>query len=85
MATEGAQRHSSYMNAEALFGLMTVASMLAAYALKPGRSLFFIGFAVSWTLGSVFLFYEGAWLLGTIQGVFAILALNRWRQHIRRR
>jgi hypothetical protein len=73
------------MNALTLFGLLTVASMLASYALKPGRSWFFIGFAISWALGSAYLFYQGAWLLGTIQGVFAILALDRWRQLLRRR
>jgi hypothetical protein len=73
------------MNALTLFGLLTVVSMLVSYALKPGRSWFFIGFAVSWTLGSAYLFWKGAWLLGTIQGLFAILALDRWRQFIRRR
>jgi hypothetical protein len=52
MATDGAQRHSNYMNAVTFFGLMTVTSMLVSYALKPGRSWFFIGFAVSWALGS---------------------------------
>ena len=43
------------------------------------------GFAISWALGSAYLFYLGAWLLGAIQGVFAILALDRWRQFLQRR
>jgi hypothetical protein len=73
------------MNALTLFGLLTVASMLVSYALKPGRSRFFIGFAISWALGSAYLFYQGAWLLGMIQGVFAIPALDRWRRFLRRR
>jgi hypothetical protein len=73
------------MNAVTLFGLLTAASMLVSYALKPRRSRFFIGFAISWALGSAYLFYQGAWLLGAIQGVFAILALDRWRQFLRRR
>ena len=73
------------MNTVTLFGLLTVASMLVSYALKPRRSWFFIGFATSWTLGSAYLFYLGAWLPGTIQGIFAILALDRWRQFLRRR
>jgi hypothetical protein len=73
------------VDAITVFGLITVASMLVSYVLKPGRAVFFIAFAVSWVLGSAYMFYAGAWPLGVIQAIFAAIAFSRWRKCRRRR
>jgi hypothetical protein len=61
-------------------GVITVACMLLSYGLL--RSAYSaLAFAVSWSLGSLFLALEGVWPIAVIQAGFAVVAFRRfWRK-----
>ena len=66
------------MNALDLFGLVAVTVMLMFYALERRSRWFILGFAGACALGSVYGFLQGAWPLGVVEAVWAIVALRRW-------
>jgi hypothetical protein len=68
------------VDALTLFGLIAVCAMLACYALEERSSWFILGFAVACVLGSVYGFLQGAWPFGAVEGVWAVVALRRWRK-----
>jgi hypothetical protein len=66
------------MDALTLFGLVAVSLMLVCYALESRSPWFVIGFAGACALGSVYGFLQGAWPFGLVEGIWSIVALQRW-------
>lgn len=66
------------MSALDLFGLFSVTSMLAFYALERRTRWFILAFAGSCALSSVYGFLQGAWPFGLVVGVWTAVALQRF-------
>jgi hypothetical protein len=67
------------VDALSLFGLFAVCAMLLCYAFERRSPWFVLGFAVACALGSAYGFFQGAWPFGIVEGIWAVVALNRWR------
>ncbi|HLH10849.1 MAG TPA: hypothetical protein VKV77_03095 [Methylovirgula sp.] len=63
-----------------LFGLFAVSAMLICYALESRSPWFTLAFAGSCALGSAYGFLQGAWPFGLVEAIWALVAVNRWRQ-----
>jgi len=63
-----------------MFGLLAVTAMLVTYALEPRSHWFILGFAASCLLASAYGFLQGAWPFGVVEGIWALVALMRWRR-----
>ncbi len=61
------------------FGLVAVTAMLVTYALEARSPWFTLAFAAACVLGSTYGFLQGAWPFGLVEGVWAVVALNKWR------
>ena len=61
-----------------LFGLFAVAAMLVCYALEDRSHWFIFAFAAACALGSIYGFLQGAWPIGLVEAVWAVVALRRW-------
>ena len=70
------------MDSLTLFGLVAVSLMLITYTLETRSRWFTLLFAGSCALGSTYGFLQGAWPFGLVEGVWAIVALMKWRQRI---
>lgn len=68
------------MDGVTLFGLVAVSLMLATYALEARSHWFTLLFAGSCALGSTYGFLQGAWPFGLVEGVWAVVALTKWRR-----
>jgi hypothetical protein len=68
------------MDGLTLFGLFAVTSMLVCYALENRGPRYILAFAFSCGLGSVYGFVQGAWPFGLVEGIWAIVAVARWRK-----
>jgi hypothetical protein len=66
------------MNALTVFGLFAVSLMLVCYALESRSPWFVLGFAGACALGSVYGFLQGAWPFGIVEGIWSVVALQRW-------
>ena len=62
------------------FGLFAVTAMLGAYALEARSAWATLGFAGACALGSTYGFLQGAWPFGLVEGVWAMVALVKWRR-----
>jgi hypothetical protein len=67
------------------FGLFAVTAMLVCYAFEARSAWFVLGFAAACALGSAYGFLQGAWPFGLVEGVWALVALRRWRGAFRER
>lgn len=67
------------MNALTAFGLAAVTAMLVTYALEKRSPWFILAFAGACVLGAIYGFLAGAWPFGIVEGVWAVIALVRWR------
>jgi hypothetical protein len=67
-----------------LLGWFAVPQCLC-YALEDRSRLFILGFVGVCALGSTCGFLLGAWPIGLIEGIWALLAFRRWAQHGRTR
>ncbi|HEY6578177.1 MAG TPA: hypothetical protein VIY09_02555 [Rhizomicrobium sp.] len=68
------------MNVLTAFGLFAVAAMLAMYALEERSASYTLGFAGACLLASLYGFLQGAWPIGTVEAVWALVALRKWRR-----
>jgi hypothetical protein len=66
------------MNLLSLFGLLSVSLMMTCYALEKRSHWFIVGFSITCALGSIYGFLQGAWPFGIVEGVWTIVAVNRW-------
>ena len=68
------------MDGLTLFGLVAVSLMLICYAVEARSHWFVLAFAGSCALGSAYGFLQGAWPFGLVEGIWAIVAVARWRK-----
>jgi hypothetical protein len=68
------------MNLLSLFGLFSVSLMMVCYSLERRSHWFIVGFSIACALGSIYGFLQGAWPFGLVEGIWAIVAANRWRK-----
>jgi hypothetical protein len=68
------------MDGLSAFGLLAVTAMLAFYALEDHGPAFILAFAAACVLASVYAFLQGAWPFGLVEGVWAMIAVHRWRK-----
>jgi hypothetical protein len=66
------------MSALAVFGLVAVSLMLLCYALESRSPWFILGFAGACVLASTYGFLQGAWPFGIVEGIWSVVALQRW-------
>jgi hypothetical protein len=66
------------MSALSLFGLFAVTAMLVFYALEQRSPWFILAFALACALGSVYGFLQGAWPVGIVEAIWALVAARRW-------
>jgi hypothetical protein len=66
------------MNGLTVFGLFAVTAMLVTYSLEKRSPWFILAFAGSCLLGSAYGFLQGAWPLGVVEAVWAMVAARRW-------
>jgi hypothetical protein len=58
--------------------LVAVTAMLVTYALERRSPWFILAFAGSCALGSIYGFLQGAWPFGLVEGVWTLVAAQRW-------
>ena len=66
------------------FGLFAVSAMLVCYAFESRAAWITLAFAASCGLSSLYGFLQGAWPIGVVEGIWALVALNKWRLLVRR-
>jgi len=71
------------MDRLSIFGLVAVTAMMLCYALERRSHWYVLGFAGSCVLASIYGFAQGAWPFGLVEGVWAVVALRRWRVALR--
>jgi hypothetical protein len=69
-----------HLDGLSLFGLVSVASMLAFYALEHRSHWFVLAFSGSCAAGSVYGFMQGAWPFGLVESIWSLVAVRRWWQ-----
>jgi hypothetical protein len=62
-----------------LFGVAAVSIMVACYALESRSHWFTLGMAACCVAASVYGFLAGTWPFGVLEGVWAGIALYKWR------
>ncbi len=67
------------MDSLTLFGLFAVTAMLICYMLEGRSPWFTLAFAFACALGSAYGFLQGALPFGLVEGIWALVALRRWR------
>jgi hypothetical protein len=72
------------LDALSLFGLVAVSAMLLFYALEDRSHWFVLAFAGACAMGSTYGFLQGAWPFGLVEGVWALIALKRWCDRMKR-
>jgi hypothetical protein len=55
--------------------------MLIFYALEDRNASFILAFAGACALGSIYGFLQGAWPFGTVEAIWAGVAVWRWKAH----
>ena len=75
-------RFGPQMDRLTAFGLIAVSLMLATYTLEARSPWFTLFFALACGLGSSYGFLQGAWPFGLVEGVWAMVALAKWRSRI---
>jgi hypothetical protein len=61
-----------------LFGLFAVSMMLITYTFENRSPWMVFLFAVACALGSAYGFLQGAWPIGVVEAIWALIALKRW-------
>ena len=68
------------MDALTLFGLFAVTAMRVCYALEDRSHCNVLGFASACAPGSIYGFRQGAWPIGIVEAIWALVALRRWQR-----
>ena len=66
------------MNSLTAFGLCAVTAMLVFYAIEKSSHWCILGFAAACVLGSIYGFLQGAWPFGIVEGIWSLVAFQRW-------
>lgn len=62
-----------------VFGVVALCFMMAMYALEDRGRPFVLAFALGCLLSSAYGFLSGAWPFGTVEAVWAVVAVRRYR------
>ena len=62
------------------FGVVSVSAMMLFYALEARGRYITLCFAFACLSSSAYGFLQGAWPFGIVEGVWTLVALNKWRQ-----
>jgi hypothetical protein len=62
------------------FGATAVTFMVLMYALERRHRRYIFAFACGCVLSSIYGFLAGTWPFGVVEAIWAIVALNRYRQ-----
>ena len=62
-----------------IFGVCAVTFMMAMYALETLGRGFIAAFSLGCVLSSLYGFLAGAWPVGVVEAIWAVVALQRWR------
>jgi len=65
-----------------LFGAAAVSVMLLAYALEERAAAWVLVFALACAASSLYGWLAGTWPFGVVEGVWALVALRRWRARV---
>lgn len=68
------------MDGLTFFGLFAVTAMMLCYAFEGRSHWFVLAFSTSCVLASIYGFLQGAWPFGIVEGVWALVAFQRWRK-----
>jgi hypothetical protein len=68
------------MDTLTLFGLIAVILMLIFYMLEQKNPWFIFAFSVACALSSIYGFLQGAWPMGAVELVWALVALRKWQK-----
>lgn len=64
------------------FGAAAPDSMLVFYWLEPRSAWYSFGFGMGCAASSLYAWLSGTWPFGVVKGVWAILAVVRWKQRL---
>ncbi len=62
-----------------VFGACAVTFMMVMYALERRGRRYVLGFACGCALSSTYGFLAGTWPFGVVEGIWAVVALQRYR------
>jgi hypothetical protein len=66
----------------ALFGLVAVSGMLVCYALEERSPRLTLAFGVACVAASGYGWLAGTWPFGLVEGIWAVIAIRKWRSRI---
>jgi hypothetical protein len=67
-----------------LYGVLALTFMMAMYGLESRHRRYVLAFAVGCLLASSYGFLSGAWPFGTVEAIWAVVALRRYQRDDRR-
>ena len=62
-----------------VYGVVALTFMMAMYAFEARGRRYVVGFAIGCALSSSYGFASGAWPFGVVEGVWAVIAVRRFR------
>ena len=65
------------------YGVLALGFMMVMYALERRGRVFILGFALGCLLSSVYGFLSGAWPFGVVEGIWCLVAAQRFRTSTR--
>ena len=66
-----------------VYGVLALTFMMVMYALERWGKVFILAFAVGCLLSSVYGFLSGAWPFGVVEGIWCVVAAQRFRTSAR--
>ena len=62
-----------------IYGVIALTFMMTMYALEQRSERYILGFATGCLLSSSYGFLSGAWPFGIVEGIWSVIAFNRYR------
>jgi hypothetical protein len=67
------------VSAVTLYGVVALSFMMVMYALERRGRIFVLAFALGCLLSSIYGFLSGAWPFGVVEGIWCVIAVQRFR------
>ena len=67
------------MSLVTVYGVLALSFMMVMYALERRGRMFILAFAVGCLLSAVYGFLSGAWPFGLVEGIWCLVAAQRFR------
>jgi hypothetical protein len=65
-----------------IYGVIVLTFMMMMYALERRGPKFVVAFSLGCALSSSYGFLSGAWPFGTVEAIWCLIALNRFRRDL---